>query len=429
MDSATLDQLAEWMRRQRWYGGKGNVPVPTVLTQWDVPTDDLDAHAFTLIVSDRSVDPSAIYQIPLVRRPRAQASAGDAAHIVAVAGNDVLTDAPHDGAFARALLRDATGVPAPSLPPEVLVGEQSNTSIIFRRNEQQPLIVKLFRRLHPGVNPDVELQSALSGAGSPFVAPFAGALTGQWPLDDGVVVSGPLAFGQQFFPGVDDAWRVSLHAARTDEDFADRARALGAATAGTHVALSRLFPTGESTADVRAAVRAAWARRLDIATMEVPALESMRPRIEAVYAAAGEVDWPDTQRIHGDLHLGQAILVPTRGWVLLDFEGEPMRPMVERLQRDLALRDVAGMLRSFDYVSGSLARDMPDHHNRVREWSERARSSFIEGYQITAGARVDGPLLDALELDKAVYEAIYEERNRPDWLPIPLAAIGRLVAI
>ncbi|MDX5318014.1 MAG: aminoglycoside phosphotransferase, partial [Actinomycetes bacterium] len=115
--------------------------------------------------------------------------------------------------------------------------------------------------------------------------------------------------------------------------------------------------------------------------------------------------------------------VPNRGWVLLDFEGEPLRPMPERTQPDLALRDVAGMLRSFDYAAG--AAEAPGG----TEWAEHAREEFLEGYTSDAGddPRDHGDLLAALELDKALYEAVYEARNRPTWLRIPLAAIERLL--
>ena len=122
---------------------------------------------------------------------------------------------------------------------------------------------------------------------------------------------------------------------------------------------------------------------------------------------------------------------PERGWVVVDFEGEPLRPMAERTQPDLALRDVAGMLRSFDYVAGSLRLDDdPDRSaDAVRAWARDARQAFVEGYAAASGSGLDPrhPLLEALELDKAVYEAIYEARNRPTWVAIPLAAIARLV--
>ncbi|MGA7148103.1 MAG: phosphotransferase, partial [Microbacterium sp.] len=155
-----------------------------------------------------------------------------------------------------------------------------------------------------------------------------------------------------------------------------------------------------------------------------------RPALESVYAQAAAVAWPAQQRIHGDFHLGQVLQVPGRGWVVLDFEGEPLRPMAERTRADLALRDVAGMLRSFDYVAGSIRLDDPDRSpESAREWARTAREAFLEGYARTSGddLREEAPLLAALELDKAVYEAIYEARNRPTWVTIPLRAITRLV--
>jgi predicted trehalose synthase len=143
---------------------------------------------------------------------------------------------------------------------------------------------------------------------------------------------------------------------------------------------------------------------------------------------AASADWPPLQRIHGDLHLGQVLAVPERGWVFVDFEGEPLRPMEERSALDSPLRDIAGMLRSFDYVAGSLA--VSGSPRDATGWAARARAAFGSGYSATAGGgiQVDGALVDAFELDKALYETVYEARNRPAWLPIPVAAIERLTA-
>jgi len=139
--------------------------------------------------------------------------------------------------------------------------------------------------------------------------------------------------------------------------------------------------------------------------------------------------WPALQRIHGDYHLGQVLDVPGRGWVLVDFEGEPLRPLSERTEPDLALRDVAGMLRSFDYVAGSWEQSHPGRS--AASWAVRARTAFLEGYTRGAGRdpREDAILLDALELDKALYEVVYEARNRPTWLDIPTTAIARIVRL
>jgi len=114
--------------------------------------------------------------------------------------------------------------------------------------------------------------------------------------------------------------------------------------------------------------------------------------------------------------------------VLLDFEGEPLRPMAERSEPDLALRDVAGMLRSFDYVAGTLALEGGDAE-AARAWADTARAAFLAGYETESGGSLEGaaPLLCALELDKALYECVYEVRNRPAWLPIPEQAVHRLL--
>jgi len=127
--------------------------------------------------------------------------------------------------------------------------------------------------------------------------------------------------------------------------------------------------------------------------------------------------------------------VPGRGWVLLDFEGEPLRPLAERTLPDLPLRDVAGMLRSFDYAARQTTVGLPDgpEADAVRAaadaWASASRAAFCEGYAEVTGSdpRSRGPLLDALELDKALYEVVYEVRNRPDWVAVPLAAVDRVL--
>ena len=137
------------------------------------------------------------------------------------------------------------------------------------------------------------------------------------------------------------------------------------------------------------------------------------------------------QRIHGDYHLGQVLDVPDRGWVLLDFEGEPLRPISERSDPDLALRDVAGMLRSFDYAAHQAeSGDLPPAQARAwgQAWAARCREDFCLGYADVHGQdpRDHPALLVALELDKALYEVVYEARNRPDWIDVPLRAVARL---
>jgi len=452
MDS-TLACLAAWMPRQRWYAAKGRPPSLRLVSWWDVEPaspEDADAHIRTYLVADEGAFPVVLYQLPVVSRATETVVASPDHIIGSPEPGTTFIDGPFDPAYARALIRlitqggtgrgpraAASGHPARDLLPDeprtssVLTGEQSNTSLIFR-SSGMPIICKVYRQLHPGLNPDIELPTALADAGSPHVPRAIGRVDGTWPdlATAQGMVNGSLAFAQEFLPDVEDAWRVALLAAARDDDFRERARALGAATAEVHVTLGRLFPIRAAEAADREATAATWYRRLTIAIAEVPAIAERREEIETVYRRALDARWPSLQRIHGDYHLGQVLLVPGRGWVLLDFEGEPLRPMTERTNPDLALRDVAGMLRSFDYVAGSIRLDDPDRSpETVREWARAARGAFIEGYADASGADLDvhAPLLAALELDKAVYEAIYEARNRPTWVTIPLRAIARLV--
>jgi maltokinase len=284
--------------------------------------------------------------------------------------------------------------------------------------------------LHNGDNPDVTSQAALTHGHSTRVPESLGYLTATWP-DPGRpegTAHGHLAFAQEFLAGSEDAWRVALLQARRGQDFTGAARDLGRATAEVHATLaSELGTVVAGPGEIEAALQS-MNRRITTASREVPEVGGYESAIRAIYDVVADLPWPALQRIHGDLHLGQALQSPARGWILLDFEGEPLRPMPERSRPDVPLRDVAGMLRSFDYVAGSLARETP--RVDASAWASEARHAYLDGYVETSGfdVRAHRALLDAFEIDKAVYEAIYESRNRPDWIRIPLGAIERLVA-
>ncbi len=423
MDS-TLAHLATWMPRQRWYAGKGGRPRLRLVDEWELPAPAGIA-VRTVLVADGPV----LYQVPLVIRP---ATGSTAEHTIGhLEPETVLIDGPHDPAYTRALLDLIIDEGSAPYTSSVLSGEQSNTSIIYRPDGGGTAIIcKLFRQLHAGQNPDIELQTILAAAGSPYVPRVVGSTAGEWrDPATGEAVSGSLAFAQEFLPGVEDAWRVALRSAAADDDFAEDAHELGIATAHVHGDLARLLPTVLAGPAQRALITDGWRQRLASAAAEMPAIAERRAAIEAVYQRASDLPWPALERIHGDYHLGQVLRVPGRGWVLLDFEGEPLRPMPERRAPDLALRDVAGMLRSFDYVAGSLRQSHPAGHD-AHGWASAAREAFLDGYTRASGRALpqSDPLLTALELDKAVYEALYETRNRPTWATIPLDAIARLAA-
>jgi maltokinase len=299
-------------------------------------------------------------------------------------------------------------------------------------------IMKVFRRLQPGINPDIEVQGALSKLGAKHIARLLGAVEGNI---DGVPTS--LAMLQEFMTTATDGWELAktsvrdlmaeadLHADEAGGDFAGEAERLGEAVAAVHADLATAFGTREASADELRERARGMAERLGRAVEIVPALSEVSEALAATYAAVAELSGSVTmQRIHGDLHLGQALRTVTR-WVLIDFEGEPMAAIEARREFDSPLRDIAGMLRSFEYAGHHRVTETgfdPQLTYRAAEWSTRNRSAFCDGYAAAAGAdpREHDILLRAFEADKAVYEAVYEARNRPAWLPIPLASLTRL---
>jgi maltokinase len=223
-----------------------------------------------------------------------------------------------------------------------------------------------------------------------------------------------------------------LHANEVGGDFAGEAERLGAATADVHALMARALPSRTAGPEDSQATARQLHERLEAASAIVTELAPHADAIRRVYAEIDALTEPvPIQRIHGDLHLGQ-VLRTQDGWVLLDFEGEPARTLAERTALMSPLRDVAGMLRSFDYAARHLLAERPGEQHlayRAAEWADRNRTAFCDGYAKAAGSdpREASVLLRAFELDKAVYEVVYEARNRPSWLPIPLGSIERLV--
>ncbi|HEY6798568.1 MAG TPA: hypothetical protein VI248_28145 [Kineosporiaceae bacterium] len=473
--AASMPQLlAPWLVRQRWYAAKGATVrglerVGGFRLVHDVDGVGVEVHFIAVRAGDG--DP-VLYQVPLTyrstRRPELEdALVGRFEH--PVLGLRWIYDAPHDPVFVSALLDllaggrytggrapgtgpgpgeegAAIGVPQrpgppPSGPAQVLRGEQSNTSIVVGRAGPDQVIVKLFRVLHPGTNPDVLVQTRLAAAGCDRVPHPVGWVEGTWLSPTGGLVRGHLAYACEFVPDAVDAWQVACAAVERGESFEEPAHELGMTTAEVHAALSAALPTRAVDAVVLQRLAEGLAGRVEWAVGLAPALE---PFVAAARRAAATVrglaGLPPLQHVHGDYHLGQVLRSPSRGWILLDFEGEPLRPLDERLEPDLPLRDVAGMLRSFDYAARHATIGLPTSHPAVAAadgWAQQARSAFLAGYLAGgghAGAGPGGPtgaeaaLLRVLEIDKAMYEVVYETLNRPDWIQIPLTALARLTA-
>jgi maltokinase len=314
--------------------------------------------------------------------------------------------------------------------------EQSNTSVVYGSQ----YILKLYRQPEPGPNRDVELHRAMRSAGVKHIAEPLGVISGD--LAGGPAV---LGFLQEFLSDAVEGWATAtasvrdlfaeadLHADEVGGDFAGEAHRLGSAVAEVHAALAEsLGSETVGAAGIDAEVDA-MQDRLTTVLAEVDELAADEVPLRAAFDAVRGLRAPLlTQQIHGDLHLGQ-VLRATAGWVLIDFEGEPAATLEQRRMPRTPLRDVAAMLRSFDYaafhpLAGSSGTTEAERQlaARAAEWADRNRAAFCDGYAEVAGdPREHAALLRALELDKAVYEVRYEHHNRPDWLAIPLAAIRR----
>lgn len=319
-------------------------------------------------------------------------------------------EASGDLVFWRDWLR-ACGVTDKLVEATLLGKEQSNTSVVLRFESAEAWVAKLFRVVHPGANPDVALPRGLRQAGFTKTPQVRAELTceaGGSPYCLGVATD--------LVENTGTAWDYFSAAAAAGEDTAEDAKTLGRVVGALYLALGQM-PADRSAdplAALAARLEAAFASRTTKQHVPPEQLARLQDRVGYLLENAGE---SQTSRIHGDLHLGQILHTEDGDWQIIDFEGEPLRPLRERNKPDFALRDPAGMLRSFSYAGW----DNPD-------WASAMRQAFMEGFSAAAGgSAAASPVLQLLEIEKALYEVDYEAQFRPDWLHVPLASLGNLL--
>lgn len=457
------DALATMLPEQRWFAGKGR-PVQAVIPVRATDLGGTDPRLVHAVIKVDQGEPHPdLYQLLLGVRSGLSDTLGHA--WVATTGDQAVYQAVHDSELTAVLLDlmakgiDVEGLrfatePGVTLETELrsrpVGAEQSNISLVYG----QTYILKLIGKLVVGASPDLELHRALARVGCTHIAAPLGSIEGT--LDsDGEADTVTYGMLTEFLRGTADGWAMATASVRdlmaedlrsdatpgpfehpqpedVGGDFASEAYRLGQAVAAVHADLATALGSAPAPASYLDALADRMHAKLDGVLAQVPELLPHESALRVAFNVVRELTDPVMiQRIHGDLHLGQ-VLRSVNGWVLIDFEGEPMASLAERIAPDSALRDIAGMLRSFDYAAHHLPLGDagPQEHAAVAlAWANRNRGAFCDGYaQVTADPRDQTALLRAFELDKAVYEVGYEHNNRPLWLPIPLAAVDRLLA-
>jgi maltokinase len=445
--------LAEWMTAQRWFSSKQRDVhefhvLDTVVLQESAPV-------VAIVIAEARFDAGThqLYQVPIAERPRSE---GWDDGVIFVTGDHVTYDALLDPAAAAVLasrfaaraaivrrngcLRfhwdDAVEPPGARPRMRTMGVEQSNTSVVL----DERLALKVFRRIEPGINPELEMLRFLAAHGFPNIAALAG-----WYGYTGELMDATLGVMQRFVSDARDGWELALESlVAGDESFLERLAELGSVTVRMHATLASDatdpdFAPEEPSEESVALLCATIDEQIDRLFVD---LDESDPRLAPI-AGRGQQLRDHLQllshtgtggrliRVHGDYHLGQTVHGPQE-WVILDFEGEPGRPLLDRRRKRSPLRDVAGMVRSFAYAAsaaGLLRGAKVSEH-----WEDDARERFLAGYMadvdpavLPAGAASIRKLLSIFELERAVYELRYELNTRPDWVGIPVACIARLL--
>jgi len=443
--------LRDWLVQQRWYASKTRSvsAIELVESAW-LSADP--ALLLALVQARFATGAHELYQLPLL--VAGSGSHGEAPPIAsspALSVHDALRDPANalvlmeqidadsdidtaQGRFSFHRAGDGAVLGSPGRPRSIGV-EQSNTSVVFADR----LVLKVFRRLEPGINPELEVLRFLTANAFPNIAALHG-----WYEYDGPALAATLGVVQEFLPDAVGGWELALEEIIAQPaQFIERLAGLGQVTAALHCTLASdtgdpAFSPEEPSQESIALLTATIDEDIERIFLRLPDDErfaaiagrgqDVRERLAARthFAVGGRVI-----RTHGDYHLGQTLLSP-RGWVVIDFEGEPARPLPERRRKRSALRDVASMLRSFAYVASAVTLLRGDQ--APGEFEQRARDAFLDAYfagvdstLLPAGDAAVGSLLSIFELEKAIYELQYELDNRPGWVSIPVAGIVRLL--
>jgi len=432
--------LIDYVTRQRWYGSKSRTVLHAHVLDSVVLRTAEPQFALALVELGYETGSHDIYQLLYALRDGELELDGldepQLARELVSAMRSGLTLQGADGIVEFRPVEGFAGLGRELSEARPVGAEQSNTSIVF----DDELILKAFRRLEAGINPELEILRFLTENGFANIAPLGG-----WYQYSGGPVGATLGILQEFVRGGVDGWDLALEEIGSAPDaFLARLRRLGAVTGTMHATLASdpndpSFCPETPSVEALGLLTATVDEEIERMFVDLPDDDE---RIAPIFGRGEEVreqlrmlthagSAGKSIRTHGDYHLGQALWAGD-DWVILDFEGEPARSLAERRRKRSPLRDVAGMLRSFAYAAtvASVMRgaDMPDG------WEERAREQFLAGYFETidpallpSGQVAIERLLAVYELEKAVYELRYELDNRPEWVGIPVAGIQRLI--
>jgi trehalose synthase-fused probable maltokinase len=445
------DALREFVVAQRWFGSKSREVAHFRVLE----TIPLTEQPLGLAVLEVEFLPGTheLYQLPIGARPEGEWKDG----VICINEGMTIYDAMSDPETARRLVRliaanthietgqgtaefcavEDAGLPAEIGTVRAMGAEQSNSSVVL----DEKYVLKAYRRLGAGPNPELEILRFLTERDFPHIAQLRG-----WYAHTGRLIDATLGIVQDFLSGATDGWDLALADLREDPArFVPRARALGEVTGRLHTALASdgqdpAFAPEDTSTEALGLITATVDEEIERIFVDLPddleALEPIRGRGQEVrdqlrrltqVGSAGRVI-----RHHGDYHLGQVMHTADGDWVVLDFEGEPARTLIERRRKRSPLRDVAGMLRSFAYAA--TASELLHGAPAPAGWEGEVRAAYLDGYVeetdqslLPPGRAAVERLLAVFELEKAVYELRYELDNRPDWVKIPVAGIARLL--